>query len=48
LSGRGVGMDAVQTAMNRLGGRLLLSNNPGKGLTFTLSLPLRARTSDAA
>lgn len=39
LSGRGVGMDAVRTAITRLGGRVALANRPGQGLTVRLTLP---------
>ena len=40
LSGRGVGMDVVKRSIQALGGRIAISSNPGKGSTFTLSLPL--------
>jgi two-component system chemotaxis sensor kinase CheA len=40
LSGRGVGMDVVKRSIQALGGRIVISSNPGKGSTFTLSLPL--------
>lgn len=40
LSGRGVGMDVVKKAIQSLGGRVNLSSTPGKGTTFTISLPL--------
>lgn len=40
LSGRGVGMDAVQAAIARLGGSLDLSSRPGEGTTIALTLPL--------
>ncbi|WP_374322409.1 chemotaxis protein CheA [Brevundimonas sp.] len=40
LSGRGVGMDAVRTAVERLGGRATLASTPGQGTTAILSLPL--------
>jgi two-component system chemotaxis sensor kinase CheA len=39
LSGRGVGMDAVRTAVAALGGRITLINRPGQGLTVRLLLP---------
>jgi two-component system, chemotaxis family, sensor kinase CheA len=39
LSGRGVGMDTVKTAVERLGGRVLLGTKPGIGTTVTLILP---------
>lgn len=40
VSGRGVGMDVVRRSIQALGGRISISSNPGKGSTFTLSLPL--------
>ncbi|WP_122040250.1 chemotaxis protein CheA [Asaia bogorensis] len=40
LSGRGVGMDVVKQAIMSLGGRVVISSVPGKGTTFSLSLPL--------
>ncbi|AGT08382.1 chemotaxis protein CheA [Paracoccus aminophilus] len=40
LSGRGVGMDVVKSAIGALGGRITISSEPGKGTTFSISLPL--------
>jgi len=40
LSGRGVGMDVVQTNVDRLGGALDIDSTPGEGTAFTLRLPL--------
>jgi two-component system chemotaxis sensor kinase CheA len=40
ISGRGVGMDVVKRSIQSLGGRISISSDPGKGSTFTLSLPL--------
>ncbi|MFQ5437303.1 MAG: chemotaxis protein CheA [Paracoccaceae bacterium] len=40
LSGRGVGMDVVRTAIRTLGGRITISSTPGRGSTFSISLPL--------
>lgn len=40
LSGRGVGMDVVKSAILALGGRVTIQSNPGRGTTFTISLPL--------
>ncbi|PQZ81081.1 MULTISPECIES: chemotaxis protein CheA [unclassified Brevundimonas] len=40
VSGRGVGMDVVKRSIQALGGRISISSAPGKGSTFTLSLPL--------
>jgi two-component system chemotaxis sensor kinase CheA len=39
LSGRGVGMDAVRTAVERLGGRVAIESRPGAGATVRLTLP---------
>ncbi|SFL46849.1 Hpt domain-containing protein [Rugamonas rubra] len=40
LSGRGVGMDVVQSEAQALGGRVDLFSDPGKGARFTIHLPL--------
>jgi len=40
VSGRGVGMDVVRRNIESLGGTVRITNNPGKGSTFTVSLPL--------
>lgn len=40
LSGRGVGMDVVKQAIQRLGGRISIHSEPGHGSTFSISLPL--------
>ncbi|KFG68635.1 chemotaxis protein CheA [Microvirga sp. BSC39] len=40
LSGRGVGMDAVRSAVERLGGQVSVRSRPGQGTTIRLSLPL--------
>ncbi|MDF1728643.1 MAG: chemotaxis protein CheA [Sulfitobacter sp.] len=40
LSGRGVGMDVVRTAIQALGGRITINSTPGEGTIFTISLPL--------
>ena len=40
LSGRGVGMDVVKTAITALGGRVSITSRPGEGSTFSISLPL--------
>jgi two-component system chemotaxis sensor kinase CheA len=44
VSGRGVGMDAVQSAVDRMGGRIDLASEPGAGTTVRLILPLHAIT----
>ncbi|PKQ27671.1 MAG: chemotaxis protein CheA [Candidatus Anoxymicrobium japonicum] len=40
VSGRGVGMDAVKSRAESLGGFVLLSSEPGQGTRMTLKLPL--------
>ncbi|MDF1872057.1 chemotaxis protein CheA [Vannielia sp.] len=40
LSGRGVGMDVVRSAIQALGGRVTITSEPGSGTTFSISLPL--------
>ncbi len=40
LSGRGVGMDVVRSAIQSLGGRITIISERGKGTTFSISLPL--------
>ena len=39
LSGRGIGMDAVRTVAERLGGSVTLSTRRGEGTTLTVTLP---------
>ena len=46
LSGRGVGMDVVKTAITSLGGRITISSTPGKGSTFSIALPLTLAVMD--
>ncbi|SEP79985.1 two-component system, chemotaxis family, sensor kinase CheA [Solimonas aquatica] len=40
LSGRGVGMDVVQSSIKRLHGTIHLESKPGVGTTFRISVPL--------
>lgn len=40
VSGRGVGLDAVRTAIIDLGGALTLTSSAGKGTTWTITIPL--------
>jgi len=40
ISGRGVGMDVVKKAIEKLRGRLDIDSTTGKGSVFTISLPL--------
>ncbi|MEM4644103.1 MAG: chemotaxis protein CheA, partial [Candidatus Methanomethylicaceae archaeon] len=46
FSGRGVGMDSVKTAVQKLHGQVKLWSAPGKGTTVTLSLPLSMAVSN--
>jgi two-component system chemotaxis sensor kinase CheA len=40
ISGRGVGMDVVKRSVQALGGRISIASRPGRGSTFSMSLPL--------
>ena len=40
VSGRGVGMDVVKKAIEKLRGRAEINTKPGEGSTFVISLPL--------
>jgi two-component system chemotaxis sensor kinase CheA len=40
VSGRGVGMDVVRAALDRIGGRIELDNRPGRGLRIQVQAPL--------
>jgi two-component system chemotaxis sensor kinase CheA len=40
LSGRGVGLDVVQSVLGRLKGTVQIETTPGRGTTFRLRLPL--------
>ncbi|MBA3468177.1 MAG: hybrid sensor histidine kinase/response regulator [Herpetosiphonaceae bacterium] len=44
ISGRGVGMDVVRTAVIEIGGRVEISSEVGLGTTFTLNLPITLLT----
>ncbi len=46
LSGRGVGMDVVRSAMEKVGGTVELRSTPGQGSTVRLSLPLSMAVSN--
>jgi chemotaxis protein histidine kinase CheA len=39
-SGRGVGMDAVRSAVEAVGGSLALSTSPGRGTAFSVTVPV--------
>jgi two-component system chemotaxis sensor kinase CheA len=47
ISGRGVGLDAVNECARLLGGKLELDNRPGNGLVVTLDFPLTVAIVDA-
>ena len=47
ISGRGVGMDVVQSDVKQLGGVVTVDSETGKGSRFTLRLPLTVAVSDA-
>jgi two-component system chemotaxis sensor kinase CheA len=40
ISGRGVGMDVVQSVVQRLKGSISIQSQPGQGATFVIKLPL--------
>lgn len=46
VSGRGVGMDVVRRNIQSLGGRVAIHSTPGKGTTFTMTLPLTLAVMD--
>ncbi|MFA8444060.1 chemotaxis protein CheA [Yoonia sp.] len=46
LSGRGVGMDVVKTAITALGGRIAINSIAGQGTTFSITLPLTLAVMD--
>ncbi|ARE41752.1 Signal transduction histidine kinase CheA [Rhodovulum sp. P5] len=46
LSGRGVGMDVVKTAITSLGGRISISSKQGEGTKFSIALPLTLAVMD--
>lgn len=46
LSGRGVGMDVVKTAITALGGRIAINTVPERGTTFSITLPLTLAVMD--
>ncbi len=47
LSGRGVGMDVVQTAITSLGGSVSIKSERGQGTSFLISLPLTLAVQDS-
>jgi chemosensory pili system protein ChpA (sensor histidine kinase/response regulator) len=47
IAGRGVGMDVVKNEITSLGGRVEISSTPGRGTTFTITLPLTLAVTQA-
>ncbi|MGE5616704.1 MAG: response regulator, partial [Bacillota bacterium] len=47
IAGRGVGMDVVKNEITSLGGRVEIASNPGRGTTFTVTLPLTLAVTQA-
>lgn len=47
ISGRGVGLDVVQSEIKLLGGQVSVSSELGKGSTFTIRVPTTVAVSDA-
>lgn len=46
LSGRGVGMDVVKTAVQKLGGRIAVASTENEGSSFSIILPLTLAVMD--
>ncbi|MFP4458906.1 MAG: chemotaxis protein CheA [Candidatus Zixiibacteriota bacterium] len=44
ISGRGVGMDVVKRNIEKIGGKIEIETNEGKGSTFSLILPIKVTT----
>lgn len=47
VAGRGVGMDVVKNEINSLGGRIAIATEAGKGVTFSIYLPLTLAVTQA-
>jgi chemosensory pili system protein ChpA (sensor histidine kinase/response regulator) len=47
VAGRGVGMDVVKSEITALGGRIDVASETGRGVTFTIYLPLTLAVSQA-
>ena len=47
IAGRGVGMDVVKSEITSLGGRVEITSTPGRGTTFTITLPLTLAVTQA-
>lgn len=48
VSGRGVGLDVVETAVEEVGGAVRISSEPGKGSAFEIRLPVTFALLDVA
>lgn len=48
VSGRGVGMDVVRTNLERIGGSVDISTNPGQGTVVRLKIPLPSASENAS
>jgi len=46
FSGRGVGLDAVKTAVEQLGGSVSVTSEPGKGSSFKIKIPSPTKSSN--
>ncbi|HEX2944818.1 MAG TPA: chemotaxis protein CheA [Clostridia bacterium] len=44
ISGRGVGLNVVQTEITKLGGKVDIENRPGNGCSFILKIPVNLAT----
>ncbi len=44
ISGRGVGMNVVETEIVNIGGKIEISNDPGRGCAFILKIPINLAT----
>ena len=42
VSGRGVGLDVVRTAVEQMGGTLTVQSSPGEGCRVQIRVPLEA------
>jgi signal transduction histidine kinase len=42
FSGRGVGLDIVKTTLEAFGGSVQIQSEPGRGSTFTITIPLKS------
>ena len=47
IAGRGVGMDVVRNEITSLGGRVEIASTPGRGTSFTATLPLTLAVTQA-